>query len=748
MSSGSVIPRIESKDLSLSELFKDFYTVPDFQREYVWERRHVEKLLIDVSDEFYDAENRITEGPEYFIGSVVVCKDENGTYQLIDGQQRLTTIYLVVCAIRDLLKSQGLPENAAICDWIRAVSADRKTMEVIHRYRLELQYEDSRGALEWIADEDVPVDKIESDTESIRHLLEAYDVIREFLRVNFADDPDRVLPFLGAFMNRVKLIRVVTPNLAHALKVFETINDRGIGLNSMDLLKNLLFMKASPDQYTKLKSIWKELSDELDRAREKPLRFLRYYIMSHHTINVQRGLREDEIYDWFTSNSKECGIDTKPIEFAKQLRGCSRAYGLFLKGKNVLGETVPYLSNIAALAGGSVRQHLILALAGRHLETELFTLLCRNLENIFFCYLITREPTKNFERNFARWSSELRGVKTREQLNAFIELHFYRDMASRAARVAFALDELDQSKIQQYRLKYILAKLTQHVDQQAWDNPSYDSLDQYLQSSVHVEHILPQTPKHGVRESFDKPEECDFFMQRIGNLMLLEKTINSSIGNETFAVKKKGYTESAFLLTKSLVRKPKVGNDTALNRAVKDLQQFEDWSSETIEERQGILKRLAWQVWMSDVGVEMPETVKDLGVSANKLPMDDIVARFNETSSSALQASGTGKTWRLIRPSSWPGAIHYEFLQKNDYTAVEIHLEDDNVRFLESVLRKHEHSKLQSSQAPLLWDASWSGGRGRLSAQFYPPADVPMVVQAMTELIELTFQELDKAMKT
>lgn len=144
MSSGSVVPRIESKDLSLMELFKDFYTVPDFQREYVWAPGHVEKLLTDVFDEFYDEENRLVEGPEYFLGSIVACADSQSTYQLIDGQQRLTTIYLVVCAVRDLKQEADSQVGEAMAGLIRAVSADRKTMDDIARYRLELQYDDRR----------------------------------------------------------------------------------------------------------------------------------------------------------------------------------------------------------------------------------------------------------------------------------------------------------------------------------------------------------------------------------------------------------------------------------------------------------------------------------------------------------------------------------------------------------------------------------------------------------------------------
>ena len=240
-------------------------------------------------------------------------------------------------------------------------------------------------------------------------------------------------------------------------------------------------------------------------------------------------------------------------------------------------------------------------LAAQKLQTELFTELCRNVENLFFCYLITREPTKNFERSFARWSGDLREVTSMEALQEFVGKYFLSDMTSRSAAVDFAMAELSQSRIQQYRMRYILAKLTQYIDQRAWDNRAYATLEQYMESSVHVEHILPQTPASGVREGFDKPEEYEVYVERLGNLALLEKTINSSVSNGTYESKKPGYLESTFLLTKSIVTRPQVGVDTQLNRAVRDLLQFDTWRSVDIEERQKMLGEIARQVWMADV---------------------------------------------------------------------------------------------------------------------------------------------------
>lgn len=93
----STIPTIESSNLSLSAIFQDFYIVPDFQREYVWQKDQVQKLLEDLF-EGLGLDEGDTSVSEYFLGSIVVypdSTDDKQTFQLIDGQQRLTTIYLI-----------------------------------------------------------------------------------------------------------------------------------------------------------------------------------------------------------------------------------------------------------------------------------------------------------------------------------------------------------------------------------------------------------------------------------------------------------------------------------------------------------------------------------------------------------------------------------------------------------------------------------------------------------------------------
>lgn len=583
--------KIDSNDLNLADIFKDFYIVPSFQREYVWEDEQVEQLLYDVLNEFPDDAKQPVA--EYFIGSIVVCPGQDGTFELIDGQQRMTTSFILFCAVRDYLsKIQG-----KILSTIHKQIADVSTTEngdEIHRYRVELQYEDSHGVLEQIAEGNLAATTALPQTHSVANMCAAHQTILNFLQNEFGDNEAEVRRFYAYFINRVKLIRIDTGSIAHALKVFETVNDRGVGLDSMDLLKNLMFMRASQTQYETLKERWKLLVDTLYQAKEKPLRFLRYFIFSRY--DVER-LKEDEIYRWFADNEDLCGYGTEPLGFVNKLCDAATAYVRFVAGQNSDGTPNRYLTNIRYLSGAA-RQHNILLLAGQRLEPNAFTELCRQLENLFFAYIITREPTKEFERSFARWAPNLRPVQTLSDLSGFLDAYIAPAKSRLANRYELAFMELRESRIQKYRMRYIIGKLTQYVNERAYGATEID-LVQFIQARD-VEHILPQTPTTEIVDSFDKPDEINDYIEQLGNLTLLEYSINRHIGNDPFDKKREAYKKTHFLLTRTIAEDVTLGN-TNLTKAVEGLEQFDIWNSDSIELRQLMLTEMARKVW------EMPD---------------------------------------------------------------------------------------------------------------------------------------------
>ena len=154
-------------------------------------------------------------------------------------------------------------------------------------------------------------------------------------------------------------------------------------------------------------------------------------------------------------------------------------------------------------------------------------------------------------------------------------------------------------------MRYILAKVTQFVDERAWGSVQpHDDLNTFVNNKVDVEHILPQKPSCQVVEAFDKADAIKDYTHRFGNLTLVEKTINCSVGNGLFQEKQEAYKQSKFLVTKTLGENVSVGVNTAVDRAVRNLLSFEKWTSCSIEKRQGMLIRLAHEVWDMPVSEE------------------------------------------------------------------------------------------------------------------------------------------------
>jgi len=586
--------QIQFDYLDLEKCFKNFYVVPDYQREYVWEERQVNQLLSDVFDEFDNNHNK-----EYFIGTTVVFKDNNGSYELIDGQQRTTTLFLIICALKSVYSDWGLDTDTL--DRMIKDKTVNALGDSIDKYKLELQYKDSSNILNVISSlSDRPLNL----KGSAERLFNAYENIIAFLTQNFrADKPDQLKKFFVYLYRKLKFIQIETPEINDALKIFETINERGIGLNPMDLLKNLIFRQVERNEFTKLNTKWQQLVSILDKNNEKPLRFLRYFIMANYNVNSPKGdeiLREDEIYNWITKpeNKIQCNYEKEPFDFVELLIENAEIYVKYFKGDDQNGQNI-FLNNIRKLGGGSFRQHLILLLAGRKLPKPLFDHLAKQIETLIFFYFITREPTKEFERNFSKWAKDLINIKTEGELDQFIKEKIEPEVDEKKNSYKNSFLDLNQNSVQQYRMRYILAKIAQYIDQQRLGSYIPQTLDNYITTGIEVEHILPFTPENGLREKIG--EEYDEVKIKLGNLTLLEKSINASIGNNDFYNHKVGeYSKSSIYLTKSISILENVGTNTAITRINQRLKSFTDWNSSTIKERQELLFDLSNSIWEVD----------------------------------------------------------------------------------------------------------------------------------------------------
>lgn len=599
--------KIDVSNYRISDIFTKFYVIPDYQREYVWEEKNYRQLLEDITDEFSSQRTS-----EYFIGSIVVCERSDRRYEVIDGQQRLTTLFVCIAAFKKLLESsQDVSDvKGMLYSMVRDSSGKQQ-----YNYRIELQYEETAEVIKKITEDNVSQEWLST---SSRRIVEAYNFAKDYLKKNLIND-EEIGAFLGYFLNNVKLVQIETPQVSDALKIFETINERGVGLNPMDLLKNLIFRQVKPEEFEKLKGEWKKIISILDKAEEKPLRFLRYFIMANYNVNNPNGeeiIREDEIYNWITKpeNVKQCDYEKKPFEFVKFMLENADSYVAFLKGLNKDGTSNVYFDNIKRLGGGGFRQHIILMLAAKNIDNALLSHLAKQIESMMFYYFVTREPTKEFERKFSKWAKSLKKVNTKEDLNKFISEYFIPEMSSREDSFKRFFLTINSDVFQVYRLRYILARLTEYVDRCYLGNKEEKDISAYVNKGIEIEHILPYTPSRDLLLSFNDfsgnptQEELTAFIAnydqykiRLGNLTLLEKPINIVASNSFFQNKQKLYRDSIFYLTKSLSGFAQIGNNSSIIRTNSLLKEYQKWDKDSIDSRQEILYNIAKNIWKIEV---------------------------------------------------------------------------------------------------------------------------------------------------
>ena len=602
--------RIENHKYSIEEAFREcFYIVPDYQREYVWTDKEMHQLLEDIDEQIDVGTTR-----EYFIGTVLVSPtDQKNHYEVIDGQQRLTTFFLLLCALKHLFQGESQRQTVSGLISTSYTDCDGETRTSL---KLEPRYENAGEVITKLVELDADPQAVRAGIQSsgiasfgsLENLVNAYSTLYRYLKDNY-DSPAKLRKYWGHLANNVVFIQIST-DVSSALKIFETINERGVGLNPMYLLKNLLFTQVKQAQFPQLKDEWKKITKPLEKGKEKPLRFLRYFLMANYVIKNDRGdavVREDEIYDWFVDkdNAALCDYAGKPFDFVRKVIRNVEHYLAFSNGLGNDGKPSLAINSLKRLAGGAFSLHYVLLLAAASFPKPLFDHFVAQLESFLFYYIFTKTPTKDLERSFSQWADELRAiasatdpVKQKVQLNAFIADRFDTNMAGKSQELVDALRRFTLHSMQQYRTRYLLARLTQHVEMAFSGLKTPGSLEPF--TNLEIEHILPNKPEADLRSKWatENPGTAyDDYKSRLGNLTLLEKPINIVAGNDFYTAKQAEYRKSGNYLTRSLVDLTSVGQNTSISRINEKLKAFPAWNAKAIKERHGLLITLAQDVW-------------------------------------------------------------------------------------------------------------------------------------------------------
>lgn len=543
------------------------YRVPPFQRQYSWGQEEWEDLWADL-------QATLPEGgePAHYLGYLVLQTTDHRIFEVIDGQQRLTTVSLIVLAAMRLLgryvgRQTAAEANQKRLDQLRSTyigSLDPVTLTT--RNKLSLGYHDDpyyRNYLVTLADP-LPQRGFPASTQALRLGLEWFEQrLRD--RVTDQADPGRALAQLVETMSDRLFFTVITvADQLNAYKVFETLNARGVRLSATDLLKNYLFavlddQPHAQHQITELERRWEAMVGRLGGES--------FPDFVHIHWNSRQGFaRPTELF-----RSIRQRIVSREEVFAL-LPALDEDIDTYLALTQPEGSSWPlaWKQSVRELLLFGVRQPFALLMAARRrLSDPNFGALLRATVAIAFrANVIGGQYTSQQERIYHQAALQVhRGEVTRlDQVLSILRPIYPGD---RVFRADFAEKSIRTTQSSQARLvRYILARLERQAGGAHLDPGSL---------AYSLEHLLPQSPQNGWDAFPDR--DLDSYIYRLANMVLLEAASNRAVGNRSYAEKRPVLLDSGILLTRQLAHENQV------------------WTPERLQARQQSLAHLAVAVW-------------------------------------------------------------------------------------------------------------------------------------------------------
>ncbi len=542
------------------------YRIPAYQRPYSWESRgrsdrdsQVNRMWEDLWDFFQ--ENREST-KEYFLGSMVIIEDpkEIRTFDVIDGQQRLTTLLLLFGAMRcflDIHKKNGSHELQVWCeDAIRTLDAllyNKKGIGLTPTLKLKLQRKigtDYNNVLEQCVKCD-GVEKVGELPEKSQIVAERYfnnrdylmkEIVRQFITDGVMDTESQINfdLFFRFLVQRVAIVLITTTDFSTAFRVFEILNNRGLPLSNLDLLRNFALEEFATAGFSDGEMRWEKLESDYDLPEEFVGRFAESKVAANlrgSAFNELQGL-----YVRVDSEYKKTASKMKIEHFMADL-------------EQNLGYFDCWLHHDAEELDVKIRHALALIklLGNERYTANLMLALFRRLD-----YKVGSNPdVLRFLHTYRSYALNiyLRGRYSAESIYKAIKL--LNAGKFEEARILLVLPSFDREALSvrigeplnNNEAKRLLAAYIWSDSEKTTDVASL-SLDF---AKATLEHIMPQKPATGTNWLTEFDEEFrQKYTYRLGNMTLLTHTKNSSLRNYGFEKKKVTYAKSVLPLTRDI----------------------------------------------------------------------------------------------------------------------------------------------------------------------------------------------------
>ncbi len=573
--------KIESNDSYLEDILKDklYYQIPIYQRPYQWTEENCEKLLDDL---FFNYED--DRESDYFCGSLVlitISEDSKAkTYDVVDGQQRLSTFILLAKVLATLYSERLDPERKSQ-EYLQESWSDR------HEYkgkkkkkRLDFDLvgssakKDFQDTLDFFDDLDASKgedSKSNAPSKGKNSYLKNAVCLKNYLEKKEIEDIDAFIEWL---YSNVVFITITCPDADKALRIFSVLNARGLALNATDIFKGELLKHAKEHEQEEFVSRWNDLSQKCSDNGLTIETLFSWYLTYLNPV-TSKEKTEKRLVTWFNKLNKT------PLEYLKGVEDFYNAYVEVLEMPDRYAHLLSYVPT------DSWRAILCASLLHRYSESEIEAL--KELL-VKFCYQhwVAGRTKTQIGQTCCNIINALKEKKSMDYIASIVKK--YLDDYNVLQRFKENLQDSNLYTKFYYTgktpkrnswLKPILILVEYFMSDNA--NPAYIKMD----DDLHVERILPENPDPSSQWVKDfSEEERGLYTHSLANLTLLGGKKNTQASNLDFKEKKEIYMGHAVKLGKDKRGREKTFRVMTCYKMTIDVaHKYTEWTPKSLEKR-------------------------------------------------------------------------------------------------------------------------------------------------------------------
>jgi uncharacterized protein with ParB-like and HNH nuclease domain len=594
---------------TVRELLINRYTIDSYQREYKWQPKHVFELLDDLSSKFldeFDSEHdrqEVANYGHYFLGSIIISCKNNQNF-IIDGQQRLTTLTLLIIYLANRQKDLTEDSKVDIKNFIFSTQYGKKSFNIDVPERtlcLEKLYQGETF-------EPAP-----NEPEAIRNIAARYKDIEQ----NFPNEiTDQVLPyFIDWLIGNVDLVEITAYSDDDAYTIFETMNDRGLSLSPIDMLKGFLVANIKDEDKKALaNNLWKSRTNALlELSKEEDSDAIKAWLRSQYAKSIRERKKGaspgdfdrlgTQFHRWVRENDREIGLKKSDDFFNYVERDFQFYTQQYLRLRQAAQEVVPGLEVIYynAKLEFTLQYPLLLAPLSpddkedtirtklRVVATYIDIMLARRLWNFHSI------AYSNMQYAMFLVMKEIRR-KPVSELVSILSKKLTTETESFADNPRLRLHQQNN-----YAVHWLLARLTDFVELSSGLPTHFKEYMAEGKERYEIEHIWANHPEWH-EDEFAHAADFAEYRNRIGGLLLLPKQFNGSYGDLPYKDKLPYYLKGN-ILVQSLHKDAYERNPEFLRFREREILPFEphvDFKKADIDKRQVLYNRLAEILWSPD----------------------------------------------------------------------------------------------------------------------------------------------------